>query len=159
MAIIPHHTDSETEAQRWLNNLLRVTQPSRVGAGTGYRGLSPSPVLLKVGGRFQWMALGATTVNKLRSQVPCELLCAPGSVLLLFCKLLHQDNGLPRWHSGKELACQCRRHRSNPWVGKIPWRREWLPIAVFLPGESQGRGSLVGCCLWGRTELDTTEAT
>ena len=30
---------------------------------------------------------------------------------------------------------------------------------VFLPGESQGRGSLVGCCLWGRTELDTTEAT
>ena len=30
---------------------------------------------------------------------------------------------------------------------------------VFLPGESQGRGSLVGCCLWGRTELDTTEVT
>ena len=30
---------------------------------------------------------------------------------------------------------------------------------VFLPGESQGWGSLVGCCLWGRTELDTTEAT
>ena len=30
---------------------------------------------------------------------------------------------------------------------------------VFLPGESQGQGSLVGCCLWGRTELDTTEAT
>ena len=30
---------------------------------------------------------------------------------------------------------------------------------VFLPGESQGRGSLVGCCLWGRTELDRTEAT
>ena len=30
---------------------------------------------------------------------------------------------------------------------------------MFLPGESQGRGSLVGCCLWGRTELDTTEAT
>ena len=30
---------------------------------------------------------------------------------------------------------------------------------VFLPGESQGRGSLVGCCLWGRTESDTTEAT
>ena len=30
---------------------------------------------------------------------------------------------------------------------------------VFLPGESQGRGSLMGCCLWGRTESDTTEAT
>ena len=32
------------------------------------------------------------------------------------------------------------------------WRRRWQPTSVFLPGESQGRGSLVGCCLWGRTE-------
>ena len=38
------------------------------------------------------------------------------------------------------------------------WRRKWQPIPVFLPGESQGRGSLVGCHLWGRTESDTIEA-
>ena len=38
------------------------------------------------------------------------------------------------------------------------WRRKWQPTPLFLPGESQGRGSLVGCHLWGRTELDTTEA-
>ena len=38
-------------------------------------------------------------------------------------------------------------------------RRRWHPTPVLLPGESQGRGSLVGCCLWGRTEWDTTEAT
>ena len=38
------------------------------------------------------------------------------------------------------------------------WRRKWQPTPVFLPGESQGRGSLVGCRLWGRTESDTTEA-
>ena len=44
-------------------------------------------------------------------------------------------------------TCQCFR------------RRKWQPTSVFLPGESQGRGNLVGCCLWGRTELDTTEAT
>ena len=37
--------------------------------------------------------------------------------------------------------------------------KEWQPIPVFLPGESQGRGSLVGCHLWDRTESDTTEAT
>ena len=37
-------------------------------------------------------------------------------------------------------------------------RRKWQPTPVFLPGQSQGRGSLVGCCLWGRTESDTTEA-
>ena len=39
------------------------------------------------------------------------------------------------------------------------WRRKWQPTPVFLPGESQGRGSLVGHRLQGRTELDTTEAT
>ena len=39
------------------------------------------------------------------------------------------------------------------------WRRKWQPTPVFLPGESQGQGSLVGCCLWGRTESDTNEAT
>ena len=37
------------------------------------------------------------------------------------------------------------------------WRRKWQPTPVFLPGESQGQGSLVGCCLWGRTALDMTE--
>ena len=41
----------------------------------------------------------------------------------------------------------------------MDWRRKWQPTPVFLPGESQGRGSLVGCRLWGRTESDTTEAT
>ena len=39
------------------------------------------------------------------------------------------------------------------------WRRKWQPTPVFLPGESQGWGSLVGCCLWGHIESDTTEAT
>ena len=41
----------------------------------------------------------------------------------------------------------------------IHWRRKWQPIPVFLPGEFQGRGSLVGCRFWGRTESDTTEVT
>ena len=39
------------------------------------------------------------------------------------------------------------------------WRRQWQPTPVFLPGESQGQGSLVGCCPWGHTESDTTEVT
>ena len=39
------------------------------------------------------------------------------------------------------------------------WRRKWQPTPVFFPGESQGRGSLVGCRLWGRTQSDTTEVT
>ena len=38
-------------------------------------------------------------------------------------------------------------------------RRKCKPTPVFLPGESCGQRSLVGCCPWGHTELDTTEAT
>ena len=41
----------------------------------------------------------------------------------------------------------------------VHWRRKWQPTPVFLPGESQGRGSLVGFRLGDRTESDTTEAT
>ena len=39
------------------------------------------------------------------------------------------------------------------------WRRKWQPTPVFLPGESLGRRSLMGCRLWGRTQSDTTEVT
>ena len=39
------------------------------------------------------------------------------------------------------------------------WRKKWQPIPVFLPGESQGRGNMVGCRLWDRTESDMTEVT
>ena len=41
----------------------------------------------------------------------------------------------------------------------LHWRRQWQPTPVFLPGESQGRGSLVGCHLWGHTESYRTDAT
>ena len=63
------------------------------------------------------------------------------------------------WHSGKEPACQCRtlrRHRFNPWLGKIPWRRKQQPTPVFLPGESHGQRSLAGCSPRGCKELNTT---
>ena len=58
----------------------------------------------------------------------------------------------PRWDSQvalvvKNPTCQCRRpkrHGFDPWVGKIPWRREWQPIPVFLPGEFQAQRSLAG---------------
>jgi len=44
-------------------------------------------------------------------------------------------------------------------LSRFGWRRKWQPTPVFLPGESQGQWSLMGCRLWGRTESDTTEAT
>ena len=58
------------------------------------------------------------------------------------------------------IRLQCRglrRHRFNPWVGKMPWRRRWQPTPAFLPGESHGQRSLAGYSLWVRKELDVTE--
>ena len=63
------------------------------------------------------------------------------------------------WTRLKCLSSSSRRPRFDSWVGKIRWRRDRLPTPLFLPGESRGWGSLVGCHLWGRTELDPTEAT
>ena len=70
--------------------------------------------------------------------------------------------GFPGGASGKEPTCQYRRHKRfgfDPWVGKIPWRRKWLPTPVFLPRESHGHRSLVGYCSWGHKESDVAEAT
>ena len=65
--------------------------------------------------------------------------------------------GFPNGSSGKESACQCRRCRFDPWVGKIPWSRKWLPTPVFLPGKSHGQRSLAGDSPWRCKESDTTE--
>ena len=64
---------------------------------------------------------------------------------------------LPCWLSGKEPACQCRRHRFDPWVGKSPWRRKWKPTLVFSGGKSHGQRSLAGCGPWGCKESGVTE--
>ena len=50
-----------------------------------------------------------------------------------------------------------QRPRFDPWVWKIPWRREWLPTPVFFPGKFQGQRSLVGYSPQSCKELDTTE--
>ena len=52
---------------------------------------------------------------------------------------------------------QCRRPMFNAWVRKIPWKREWLPTPVFLPGEFYGQRSLVGYSPWSHKESDMTE--
>ena len=57
----------------------------------------------------------------------------------------------------KEICLQGRRPGFDPWVGKIPWKKEWLPTPIFLPRESHGQRSLVGYSPWGHRELDTTE--
>ena len=51
------------------------------------------------------------------------------------------------------------RHRFAPWVRKVPWRRDWQPMPVFLPGESPRTEEPGGLQSMGSQELDTTEAT
>ena len=111
---------------------------------------------------------GTAAAKSLQS---CLTLCdprdgsPPGSPSLGFSRQEHWS-GLPfpspGGTSGKEPPCQCRRWKRlgfNPWVGKIPWRRAWQPIAVFLPGEGHGQRSLTGYTPWSCKELETPKAT
>ena len=66
--------------------------------------------------------------------------------------IIHYVCGLPWWLSWSRIHLQCRRPGLDPWVGKIPWRREQLPAPVFWLGEFHGPYSP-----WGHKELDLTE--
>ena len=72
------------------------------------------------------------------------------SIILTY---IYKTKGLSQWLSGKESACQCRRHKFDPWVRKIPWRRKWQPTPVFLPGKSHRQRSLVGYTVHGVTRF------
>ena len=65
-------------------------------------------------------------------------------------------HGVELQRVGQDWATFTIQHGFDPWVGKIPWRREWLPIPVFLPGKSHGQRSLAGNP-WGPKESDMTE--
>ena len=65
--------------------------------------------------------------------------------------------GLPWWPRQWRISLQSRRPGFDPWIGKIPWRREWLSTPVLLPGESHGQRGLVGYCPWGHKESDMAE--
>ena len=70
---------------------------------------------------------------------------------------MHVCVGFPDSSVGKESACNAEEPRFDPWVGKIPWRREWQPTPVFLPREFLGQRNLVGYSPWGCKESDMTE--
>ena len=82
-----------------------------------------------------------------------------GTPLQYFCLENPMDGGA--WWAAVHGVARVR----QDWVTSLSlftfmhWRRKWQPTPVFLPGESQGQGFLVGCRLWGRTESDRTEAT
>ena len=79
---------------------------------------------------------------------------AQASYMLAFYML---PQGIPGGSDGKESACQCKRPGFDLWVRKMPWRREWQPTPVFLPGESRGQRRLAGYSPFSHKESDTTE--
>ena len=70
---------------------------------------------------------------------------------------LENPMGGGAWQAAVHGVAKSRTRLSN--FTFMHWRRKWQPTPLILPGESQGRGSLVGCRLWGCTEMDMTEAT
>ena len=80
-----------------------------------------------------------------RGRIPCSHHCSahsiPGQGNFLY--------GLSRLLISKESACQLRRLWFDPCVGKIPWRRKWQPVPIFLPGKSQEQRNLAGYSYWG----------
>ena len=89
----------------------------------------------------------------------CWTFSHPSFLSKLFFSLRLCWHGLPRGCSGKESTCRCWRLKRlgfDPWVGKSPWKREWLLSLVFLPGKFHGQRSLVGY-VYRVAESNTTE--
>ena len=80
-----------------------------------------------------------------------------GKPLQYSCLENPMDGGA--WQAAVHGVATSRSRLSDFTFTFTQWRRKKQPTPVFLPGESQGWQSLVGCCLWGRTESDTTEET
>ena len=82
---------------------------------------------------------------------------APWSSVYIHCNTSASLAGLLWWLRWKRICLHCGRLKFNPWVRKIPWRREWQPTLVFLLGEFHGQRSLVGYSPCGHKESDMTE--
>ena len=82
-----------------------------------------------------------------------------GTPLQYSCLENPMDGGI-WWAAVHGVAKSLTRLSNFPFIFTFMyWRRKWQPTPVFLPGESQGQRSLVGCRLWGHAESDTTEVT
>ena len=82
--------------------------------------------------------------------------------MLTILENLPREAGIDRFfkcllHKAGYILLQFRRPGFDPWLGKIPWRREWQPVPVILPGKSHGQRSLAGYSPRDHKELDTTD--
>ena len=159
-------------AGRWCHGkngraLPRVSIATRTGEPSRWRGwdLQPCPRLGTVnveqrcwkGGRcFHHVLAGAQVCTATWHAMPLIRTTVrstvPGVMNETRIPHLGDVTNTPRWCSGKESTCRCL-----PWSGKIPWRRTWQPIPIFLPGKSHGQKKTGGYSPWDCKELDMTE--
>ena len=122
----------KTEWIEFIENVIASQENPRVSRWTN--GFQPMFVM------YQYYKINNDSLPKLlpfSSNPPCSLHHYSPS---------NTGVRLPRWLSGEESACQCRRCRRcgfDLWVRKIPWSRKWQPTAIFLPGKSHGQRRLV----------------
>ena len=127
----------------------------------------------------QWLIHNRSSTNLLNEQMSLKDLSRkvnPGEECICFCLVPRSEKAMaphsstlawkvPWTEEPGGLQSMGSRRVGHDWATSLSlstfmhWRRKWQPTPVFLPGESQGRRSLVGCRLWGHTESDTTEAT
>ena len=110
-------------------------------------------------GKEKWPTSIANSASDWQQEINLFHLCSNYNIISCFNIMYNVSGQLPWWLSGKESACQSRRHRFNPWVGKIPWRRKWQPTPVVLPGKCHGQRSLVGYGPWGHRLIGRNLAT
>ena len=80
--------------------------------------------------------------------------------LFISLRFYHFYHGIPRWLSGRESACQCRRYRFSPWVNKIPWRRNSNPLQYYYwenPKDRETWWATVHGVTKSQTQLSTQE--
>ena len=86
------------------------------------------------------IAMGTHPQNYLSYHIPCH----PEMADLIKFRMVYWFYGLPRWRSGKGSICQyrrCKKHRFEPWVGKIPWGRKCNPLQYSCLKNSRDRGA------------------
>ena len=157
--LLKHNTFSKSiTAELWI--CLQVSQAAvRIRRGAGYR-YSQAEIIEalfrnKISQPCDYTQAGF--LNHLMAELKgCFLDNRTRYLFLFIYKLLCLLSSFPGGLVSR-VCLQCRRPRFGPWAWKIPWRREWPPTPVFLPGESHGERSLVATVRGVTKELGRTE--
>ena len=116
-------------AESWVPSLIRELTSTSHAVWPKFKKLNfhfePLFIIRSYGSQI---SINSRSVYPVSSEVSCNLERTNAMYALCF----------PGGSGGKESTCQCRKPGFFPWVGNIPWRREWQPTPVFLPGECHG---------------------